>query len=76
MKAVAYDPATETIRICKLKRAANGEVIMTEAHEDVTVMCVRAVLEMIASKGPVPLSHDSKGYVLAIVPLEGEKEEP
>ena len=67
MKAVAYDPATQTIRLCKLKRTGpDGRAVMTEAHEDVTEMCIRAVVAMLLEKGPMPMKLNGKDLVLAI----------
>ena len=65
MKAVAYDPATQTIRLCKLKRTGE-QVLMTEAHEDVTEMCVRAVVAMLLEKGPMPMRLNGKDLILTI----------
>ena len=74
MKAVAYDPATQTIRLCKLKRTGE-QVLMTEAHEDVTEMCIRAVATLISQRGAVPMSFQGKAYVLGIIPLKEEETE-
>lgn len=72
MKAVAYDPATRTIRLCKLKSSgkSDGKAVMTEAHEDVTEMCIRAVVALILTEGAVPMVLNGKRRVLAVLTEE------
>lgn len=65
MKAVAYDPADGTIRMCKLRRIGE-KVVMTEAHEDVTAMSVRAVIALLLDKGPMPVRFNDKDLILTV----------
>ena len=69
MKAIAYDPATQTIRCCKLKRTGQ-QVLMTEAHEDVTEMAVRAVIAMLIDKGPMPIRLNNTDLVLTVAEVK------
>lgn len=65
MKAVAYDLNDGTIRSCKLRRTGD-KVVMTEVHEDVTEMCVRAVIALLLDKGPMPIKLNDKDLVLTV----------
>ena len=69
MKAVAYDPSDGTIRICKLKRVGD-KASMTEAHEDVTQLCVRAVVALILEKGGIPMTLNGKAMALGLIEEE------
>lgn len=65
MRAIAYDPSDGTIRQCKLRRSGDA-VVMTEAHEDVTEMCLRAVTALLLDKGDVPMTLNGRAMRLTL----------